>query len=936
MKFRQHALFTNRKLGRKGSALLQVLGAVAFLSAGFYALSTYVIQQRTQIFKNNSVVQTRLALQSTVDYAIYGIRQKWCFHQTLQQDPVCDLKHDGNVERVIMSVDQENFIKELIAMGIVANPGGPISLPSIDRYVELKALTSSHPLFVITSRLKPDKLHGIHLRISRDDSPQLPRAGREVFLKVQAYFAEGANGEPIKEGGHVLSVASYISVHPREVGSFALITPRDLHLDTNYNDSLTYGDLGFHRFGGLGAVGGPGLKFLSPVFVNRNLHLPAPDQAADRGQSEKIYTPVTFADKVILGNGGVLEGGRLYIPASAGGNSDRLWSDNRLFGGLQKGIENDGSVDLGLDYFSGNASGAGAADPGLMAQCIERNLKRSTYDAIKGSKAYANVRSGSSGASTRTYDLWMSEGNSFSPQTNELNPPNMDQWDGGTFTRSGAPTKNAVVKVAIEAGPYSLTTSLPINGSVEIKAPPPPSSGNGNGNNSGSGNGNGGGNTTGGGNGTGSGDGTGTGGNGTGPGGGTTNGTGNGTASASAAGDGSGPGGSGAGSDGGTGGGGSGGTGSGGTNGTGSGGTGNSGGTNGDNNGGGSSAVPATIRLSVEVVNEGGYDQPHKVKVSLTILDGSSLKDKSGKQINEVSVALTAMDSTFFEGRSTLSASDQTTHVANMTTYLNASFDAGDKEFQLPSSSSATRTGPPVTVAEDKTNYGEIDKNCADSTAASGGAAFGSAPWDYSFAPSTRTSWNFAGLPGSVPGPNPVINTLTFDVNNSHTSRTPIVFQVRSIARNCVIKSTANFVTGFYACDHLTIEPRTEPLRLIATFITNQLTIDPSAYRAGITWSSIYHPQAVYELRRTRTLRTSAGQPCSDTPKSPIWHPIPSMVETADRFNCNVISLRAKADPFQWTSVDPDCGIMQGKSSTSCKKRVTHFLVIEHSRETGL
>lgn len=929
--FHRYIPLKDRALGRKGSALLQVLGAVAFLSAGFYALSTYVIQQKSQILRNTSIVQLRLALQSTVDYGIYGIRQKWCFHPTLQQDSSCTLKHDGNVERVVMSAEQENFIRELIANGIVADPGGAISLAAIDRYVDFGSITASHPLFTIMSRLKQkdkDDLVGIKLHIQRDDSPQLPRAGREVFLSVTASFQDGPNSAPLRSGGHVLAVTSYISVHPREVGSFALVVPKDLRLDKSFNANLVEGDVTFHQFAGVGAVNGPGLKFLSPVFVNRNFYLPRPATADERTESTRIYTPVTFADKVILGNGAVYEGENLYVPATAGGLSARSWSDNKLFGGLQKGIENDGAVDLGLDYYSHHGTEAGV-DSTMMAQCIQRNLQKSTYDAIRNSQIYATARSGF--GSQRGYRLWMSDGNEFSPQANELKDPIMGNWDGGSFSRVGSSKIGGVVRVSLAAGSYSISTDVPVNGSVEIGGPTgafgseskllsevqkqtgrqqdaqkdvddltgslasktadrtakknklkdeeakPPAS-----QNSGL------------------------------------------IASlksdiadlddqistidndltkakdkldkAKTALDAA-----------------------------------NEALTNYQQ----MKANPAKIAISVEGVHEGGYDQPNKVNVDVKVTNGSSLRDSDGSQVSTLTISLLGMDPTFNYGSSSLTGSERMKHTSSMTATLKASYDSATKGFNLPGKSLLS-DGTVHMAAEDMTNYGELDKACSDNASSSGSAAFGFADWDYSFAKNARSSWNFAGNAGAVAGSDPMVSDLSLDETNSSSANLPVVFQVRSIANNCIIKPGADFVTGFYGCNNLIIQARSTPLRIIGTFIASKAVIDPSAYRYGITWSSIYHPQSVYELRRMRTLRTQSGEPCQDVPASPIWHPIPSMVEVANRFSCNVISLRAKADPFQWTSVDPDCGLLPGKSSTSCKKRVTRFLVIEHSRESGL
>ncbi|WP_374030781.1 hypothetical protein [Bdellovibrio bacteriovorus] len=53
-------------------------------------------------------------------------------------------------------------------------------------------------------------------------------------------------------------------------------------------------------------------------------------------------------------------------------------------------------------------------------------------------------------------------------------------------------------------------------------------------------------------------------------------------------------------------------------------------------------------------------------------------------------------------------------------------------------------------------------------------------------------------------------------------------------------------------------------------------------------------------------------------------------------YRCNSISLRAKADPFRWTAVDPDCGLINNSNSTMCKNRLMRFYVLEVSRESGI
>ncbi|HRO67360.1 MAG TPA: hypothetical protein PL182_07340, partial [Pseudobdellovibrionaceae bacterium] len=100
---------------------------------------------------------------------------------------------------------------------------------------------------------------------------------------------------------------------------------RDLRLDVSFDSSTGRGDGSLHHFGG-GAEGMPGLRFLSPVFVNRDLHLP--ESGSEDGSRSSGYTPVTFGERVILGAGKVYSKGQPYKPASAGGLNERLWASN--------------------------------------------------------------------------------------------------------------------------------------------------------------------------------------------------------------------------------------------------------------------------------------------------------------------------------------------------------------------------------------------------------------------------------------------------------------------------------------------------------------------------------------------------------------------------------------------------------------------------------
>jgi hypothetical protein len=160
-------------------------------------------------------------------------------------------------------------------------------------------------------------------------------------------------------------------------------------------------------------------------------------------------------------------------------------------------------------------------------------------------------------------------------------------------------------------------------------------------------------------------------------------------------------------------------------------------------------------------------------------------------------------------------------------------------------------------------------------------------------------------------------------------------FHVVSRVGSCLIKSDADHVSGFFVCRKLKIEARTKPLKIIGTFIVEGLEIDPMALTSGIRWASIYNAQSTYLLRNWGILKPQKTMTCGAL-GSPIWHLNPSLIETANFSKCNTLSLREKADPFTWTAVDPDCGLLPGKGNTVCKNRLVKAVVQELSRETDL
>lgn len=940
-----------------GNVLLQILVVSAVMGTSFYYLTDYVLQQKTQVAKNANLVNLRFALHSAMDYVIFGLRQKYCFTDDdilLNDTPdKCNLMHTGSVERLLMSPYQENLIRQQIVAGVNVGPVdvSAISLKEVIRYVKVSAASVDHPLFPVLQSLrlvrgndgKLFQVDGIRVTMKRDESPYLPTAGQEAYLKVTVDLLSEKTGAPLELGAAKLTLSSQLTIYPREVGSFALLIPNDLHLDKQWDEVMPAGDVALHEFTSASELGtSTGLVFQSPVFVNRSLHIPYVDTSSVSSPSK--YSAVTFADRVYLGNGSIKANGVSYAPASVGGLKDRYWTDARTFGGFLKGLENDGGLDKGLSVFKngpGSISSGLASNMDLMKQCIEHTQMRASKDRLYKSEAAAVISMASPSKSKKKeghdYRLFLTQGNEFRRQSNAL-LINKFFWADGKialdeavrlkgggvvlvkfklgdrFVEFQLPTEGEAVltaPVGSKAYRFKLETAISSAEVVQINAektynalkkslanfeddlddlkgklaaemakPPKPAK--------------------------------------------------kedevfgvkyrdegyvdslngqisvvNGKISslktdkipeqisvlsaANAALD-----------------------------------TANANYSNYKD----AVANPPEIKVSTATsIGKKGYVSPDKLDISFEFENIKGLLDSDGDLVSP-SVSIQIYDGSFYKSFPIIFPAN-----SKLMTYLDFSFNAAKTELVAPSISALSPMGMASTAKESSIDYGALEAECEAARNAQTSQSFGNVGWNTDFSGATRLSWNFAG--GSTLGKDPLLETLVL----SNMTPANATFQVRSIVGNCIIEPTATFVTGFFACDHLEIQARTLPLRIIGTFIVGNMKIHPTAFKAGINWSSVYAPQATSELRAAKILKSFSGRSCDLKSADPIWHPIPSIKEVADRMGCNAVSLRAKADPFQWTSVDPDCGVMSAvaSSNTTCKRRLVRFFVVEQSREGAL
>ncbi|UOF01444.1 hypothetical protein [Bdellovibrio reynosensis] len=919
-----------KPLNNKGSAFVQALVAVGIVGTMLYFLSPEVLKHRQQVQKTASIITARLALHSMVDFTLFGVKQRWCFSKDWMPEPCGEsypptmaqiLNHKRSVERLLMKNETVAFLR---GMG-VANPES-VPLDVIDERINISSFSALHPVYKIIADLKGYKVEAIHVRIEKDRRQIIPEYGREVYLKITVSLLD-RQGKPIEIGASKLRTISYVGVYPREVGSFALMVANDLHLNETAGSSA--GDANLKQFGSRNvAAKWKGLVFESPVYVNGDVHLPkAPDIKVDKSNGDTVYTPVTFKEKLILGGGQVMRNGKEFKPRSSGAELDQFWAHVRQFGGFQKGVEVDGDRDEGLDYLSGYKTASGAEDPRLMEKCISYNLAK--YNLNKTTDAELTGELLKNTGSKVQYRMGMSDKNRFNPQTGEVVRPSLQQagWFGEILKDWSLNKKDgAIARYQMNFGRMKVVGEIPDDGTVtlapeinlkqlkerldrqitdaesnllfqksqvdqlekqirrteddisdmqrELR----------------------------------------------------------------------------------------------------------------DEQNDKVPNVGKIARLRYEIDNaeyrvrnmrnqltkqkNDVYEAETKLsnlqrtrrdvaskenvqpKVHITIkkpLDptkpGNKMSNPSFRDMEvtfehpemllnsngeplDVSLAFEAYDVSYFQGSSLRTWSQQQLGKNKGWLFFSRNGDGMAVSPRLSTAFGQSKGNLP----DDEDPFIDYDIACAQLGSGSS-SAFGGTDWSKSFASSSRHSWSFTNKYGEV-------DTLVFDHNNAY--RAPngggtAVFTVKSIAKNCVIKDSANFVSGFLNCERLVIQSRATPLRIIASIIvTKGITIADDAYQAGITWSTIYHPQATFELRQANVLKGLNNQDCATINRYPVWHPYPSMSDVANLYRCNSISLRSKADPFRWTSVDPDCGLMNNSNSTMCKNRLVRFYVLEVSRESGI
>ncbi|MGE5085038.1 MAG: hypothetical protein ACM3MG_01975 [Bacillota bacterium] len=913
MKTNQLPLSRQFLLGQKGSVFLQAMIAIAVTAAALYFLAPRIIDYRKQAVRNSNLISARLAVHSVLDYTLVGIKQKWCFSAAWTPEP-CGASatqialHPRSVDRILMTEESVNYLK------LLGVPNwSQAKIDKIEYVLAVSDITTSNPVYKIFQKMD-SRVQKIKIIIAVDNSATLPRYGDEVYLRVDVSLLN-SSGEVVTIGSSKLTATSYVGVYPREVGSFALILANNLYLDRASLSSAGKGDAFFKNFSSKSAaLSKGGLVFNSPVFVNNDIYLPS-------STATGTYTPVTFKEKVYVGAGLLRRDGKGFVPQLSGGTGSSYWSDITQFGGFEGGVEVDGKKDLGLEFLSGARTASSTIDSEKLKKCIANTAANSLLGATNNSLLLGDLASNNN--NQYSYRLKLTDYNKFTAQSGTL-PPVTSTKSGSAglglldskYTQS---SNGASLGYKLKIGGLTVSGVIPENGSTILKTESNVQplidlyTNSINQNNQ------------------------------------------------AIAQD-----------------------------------------QNKisqlksdiEN----MQAQLSSIKDSIDAEKqknspqstisalEDKYDNlKNDIRNKKNLLESykndlQNLESKSAslekslddaKSMNKQQATLTLSLDRYI-GRTgdfgTINGSyrELTLKTQNPEWLINESGKKLDVTLELEAfdvSYTAFTSYRDSVVLARELNKGRVDlkwingrlvsanglRDMYGADKLSAGAvdlyvnydevcktvdysSFATVGWESSFADVSNLSWSFTNSYESR-------TNYVFNNTNASTAGGAVpAFVIKSIVRDCIIESTANFVAGFLNCEHLTIKARTNPLTIVGTFIvTNGMTIDDSAYVAGIRWQSIFHPEATYLLRNAGVLKAAGGGSCNNLSRTPIWHPRPALIDRINAQQCNAMALRLRADPFRWTSVDPDCGLISSSSTaTVCKNSLGNYYTLEVYRESGI
>lgn len=353
-----------RLFNSRGNTTMMALFIVGIVSSGVYFISNKIITERKLSSQLRKDINANLALRSITDYIKYGIRKGWCFDAQLlpeiPQNCVNNFSNQFSTTRIMMPPSYAKTLEELGKThgtefpDLVGKKANDFILPSFSIKLDINNLTmaATHPLYRVLTNTRNPLVKGVNIKVSRISNMTLPVNGDEVYIEVVTEFTD-SKGQPLRTGIEVIGedgqntatgkqflreTARFVS-NPRELNSFALILPGSIYLGQTTPPVAGHGDMAIPR----GIASDVGMVFNSPVFVNQSIFL----------DSEGSYTPATFNDVVVIGNGKIKDRNGVDFKINEALGVKRYWTDLKTFGGFMRGIDSDGKWDAGLSVLNG-------------------------------------------------------------------------------------------------------------------------------------------------------------------------------------------------------------------------------------------------------------------------------------------------------------------------------------------------------------------------------------------------------------------------------------------------------------------------------------------------------------------------------------------------------------------------------------------------------
>lgn len=1016
-----------RLFNSRGNTTLMALFVVGIVSSGVYFISNKIVTERKLSSQLRKDIHANLALRSITDYIKYGIRKGWCFdNQLLPELPencVNNFSNQYSTARIMMPPSYASTLEELGKTHgaefpmLVGKKATDLMLYSFSYNLQLSNLTmgTGHPLYRVLTNTRNPLVKGVNIKVSRIGNMTLPVNGDEVYIEIVTEFTD-KDGQPLRTGMEVIDndgqrkaigkqilreTARFVS-NPRELNSFALILPGSLYLGKSSPPIAGQGHMAIPA----SSQSDVGMVFNSPIFVNQHIFM---DNAGS-------YTPATFNDVVVIGNGIIKDYNGADFKINEALGEKRYWTDLKTFGGFVRGIDSDGKRDVGLSVLSG-VSDSTTLNNDTISLCTnilksEANLSLTKESRFVGEPISGTVTSNLTENGIRysfstlpdAIDLFVAQeinnSNGGINCSNGLNSGNggiscsgsdfMDLSDKYNMRNSYGGKDASNILYSISPG-YSLASGTkvvmwanmnwPKSGNDDYLKIPLLENGDGDGHTV------------------------------------TINFLAytkdqyeqaeNALTSVS--------------------------------------------GTLNNTHLPAIGAASATLQtrtaklITLEAakpvspaayaswpdrddyedlkagkfnnksvawaqdkfddakktyqdfyddeflpvkteydLRKEYYDNPGKIQISST----KPYNGYSQRQPTFRDVTIKIINGKYFK-RATISPTDRiyNTSGTNNDLYKTTNLSKTEiKDFSIegmdysgmiggfsrrPRDSSNDITNNPYkddkadmnnvhyAFSFDSTdslvfsnrgldyqgneidlgrykpldpviNYAEKIKKCMETAGGINQDAFKPASFaSADFTSVANDSWHFAAPDKNVYTP----QTFSTDIYS---------FETGSIRGACVIEQTATVIHGFYVCRSLEIKARTQPLKMIGTFmVLKDFIIDKSALKAGVTWQSIHNQNAVQDMKTNGSqplLRRANNSNCSSLYNGtvPFWHPDPGLQILSDRIRCSSTFLLQGKGPPRWTSVDPDCGRIGSSTNTQCLKRIRNFNLIQLERVYGL